>query len=225
MEAMAASIGHEIVQPISAMLLNTDAANQWLSNAPPNIDGARAALRRVANEGQRASDVITAIRSMFKKGAHGRVQLSANEIVREALAAVDLSLRQQQVSLQIDLRDDLPKLMGDRGQLHQVFLNLITNAIEAMGSVNGRKRVLRVSSDVIQDSSDVAVTIEDNGTGIESKNENQIFESFFTTKPTGTGIGLTICQSIIEVHDGTLRASANKPYGTIFRVTLPGSPT
>jgi C4-dicarboxylate-specific signal transduction histidine kinase len=164
-----------------------------------------------------------AIRSMFKKGMHGRTLLDVNDLVREVLTMVDVDLRNQRVSVKIDLRSDLPQPLADRGQLYQVFVNLITNAIEAMGSVTDRARVLRVSSDVIQESSDVAVTIEDSGTGIEGKNTDRIFEPFFTTKSTGTGIGLTICGSIIESHGGSLRTYANKPYGTIFQVTLPSS--
>ena len=213
---MAASIAHEIAQPIMTMVTYADAARNWLGKAPPNL-----ALQHIADAGHRASDLTIAVRSMFKKGAHGRALVGVNDLVREALANVDLSLREQEVSLQIDLRDNLPQLHADRGQLYQVFFNLITNAIEAMGSVNGRRRVLRVSTAVIQQSSDIAVIIEDSGPGIESENRNQIFEPFFTTKPTGTGIGLTICKSIIDAHGGTLQANANKPYGTIFRVTVP----
>jgi signal transduction histidine kinase len=112
-------------------------------------------------------------------------------------------------------------MVADRGQLQQVFLNLITNAIEAMGSVTDRARVLRVSSDIIQESSDIVVTVEDTCMRIEGKDKDRIFEPFFTTKSTGTGIGLTICRVIIEAHGGSLRISTNKPYGTIFQVTLP----
>jgi len=219
-DSMAASIAHEIAQPITAMVTYADAARNWLGKAPPNLDEAGVALQHIADAGHRANDLTIAVRSMFKKGAHGRALVSVNELVREALGNVDLILREQEVSLQIDLRDDLPQLLADRGQLYQVFFNLITNAIEAMGSVNGRRRVLRVSTEA-QESSDVAVIIEDSGSGIESENRNQIFEPFFTTKPTGTGIGLTICKSIIDAHGGTLQAYANKPYGTIFRVTVP----
>jgi signal transduction histidine kinase len=220
-DAMAASIAHEIAQPIMTMVTNADAARNWLGKTPPNLNEAGVALQHIADAGHRANDLTIAVRSMFKKGAHGRALVNVNDLVREALGNVDLILREQEVSLQIDLRDDLPQLRADRGQLYQVFLNLITNAIEAMGSVSGRRRVLRVSTEATQQSSDVAVIIEDSGPGIESENRNQIFEPFFTTKPTGTGIGLTICKSIIDAHGGTLQAYANKPYGTIFRVTVP----
>jgi signal transduction histidine kinase len=134
---------------------------------------------------------------------------------------VELDLRNHRVSVTTELRDGLPQLLADRGQLQQVFLNLIMNAIEAMGSVTDRARVLRVSSDIIQEPSGISVAVEDSGTGIKGEDKDLIFEPFFTTKSTGTGIGLSICRSIIESHGGSLRVSANKPYGTIFQVTLP----
>jgi signal transduction histidine kinase len=134
---------------------------------------------------------------------------------------VDLDLRTQRISVSTELRDGLPRLLADRGQLQQVFLNLITNAIEAMRSVTDRAHQLRIRSEIIREYSGVLVTVEDSGTGIANENKQNIFEPFFTTKPTGTGIGLTVCRSIIESHGGSLEASANNPYGTIFHVALP----
>jgi signal transduction histidine kinase len=136
---------------------------------------------------------------------------------------VELDLRKHRVLVTTDLRNGLPQLLADRGLLQQVFLNLILNAIEAMGSVTDRARALRVSSDIIQEPSGVAVAIEDSGIGMKVEDRDRIFEPFFTTKSTGTGIGLHICRSIIESHGGTLRVSPNKPYGAIFQVTLPSS--
>jgi signal transduction histidine kinase len=162
---------------------------------------------------------------MFKKGVHGRVWFDVNDLVREVLAMVEAELRTRRVAVSTELREGLPQLLGDRGQLQQVFLNLIMNAVEAMQSVTDRARRLRISSDVIQGSSGVMSTIEieDSGTGIDRKDKDRIFEPFFTTKSSGTGIGLTICKSIIESHGGTLLAFANKPYGATFRVALPDS--
>jgi signal transduction histidine kinase len=219
MDTMAASIAHEINQPLGAIVNNANAGRRWLAHSPPNLDEARLALDRVATDGNRAAGVIAGLRAMFRKDAHGRVSFSLNDLVREVLAMLDVDLRTQQVSVSINLNDGIPILLGDRGQLQQVFLNLIMNAIEAMSTVVHRPRVLWVSSDIIQ--SDVVVTVQDSGTGIEGKNKDRIFEPFFTTKSTGTGIGLSICQAIIESHHGSLRLSANKPYGTIFHVTLP----
>jgi signal transduction histidine kinase len=220
-DAMAASIAHEISQPLAGMLTNANASLRWLTRAAPDLDEARAAIGNIVNEGHRVREVIGGIRSMYRKGAHGRHLLGANDLVREALTMVEVDLRTHRVSVTTDLRDGLPQLVADRGQLQQVFLNLIMNAIEAMGSVTDRARVLRVSSGVTQDSSDVFVIIEDSGTGLQSESKERIFEPFYTTKPTGTGIGLTICQKIIDSHGGSLRASTNKPYGTIFQVTIP----
>jgi signal transduction histidine kinase len=221
MDAMAASIVHEISQPLTAMVSNADASLHWLTRAAPDLNKAIAANMDVVNEGNRVGEIIDSIRSMFRKGAHGRRQLAVNDLVREVLLLVDLELRTQQVTVTTDLRNGLPPLFADRGQLQQVFLNLAMNAIEAMSSVTGRARVLRVRSDMVEGSADVVVTVADSGSGIEGENKDRIFEPFYTTKSTGTGIGLTICRVIIESHGGSLRASANEPHGTIFQVTLP----
>jgi signal transduction histidine kinase len=221
MDAMAASIAHEINQPLAAMITNANAGLRWLASTTPDLDEARASFKHIVDDGHRVNDVIGGIRSMFQKDAHGRLLLDANDLVRDVLMMLDLDLQNRRVSVATDLRSDLPQLLADRGQLHQVFLNLIMNAIEAMGSVSDRARVLRVSSDVIPESSNIVFTVEDTGTGVEGMNEDRIFEPFFTTKSAGTGIGLSICRSIIESHGGGLQACANKPYGTIFQVTLP----
>jgi signal transduction histidine kinase len=220
MDVMAASIAHEINQPLAAIVANGAAGLRWLERAAPDFDEVRAALNRIVDDGHRANQVITSVRSMFKKDIHGRAWLSMNDLVREVLKMIELDLRIKGVSVATELREGLPRLLADRGQLRQVLLNLIMNAIEAMGSVTDRARVLRIRSDVIQGRRGVLLTIEDSGTGIDSKDKDRIFEPFFTTKSTGTGMGLTICQSIIESHGGSLQVSANKPYGTIFRVAL-----
>jgi signal transduction histidine kinase len=221
MDAMAASIAHEIGQPLGAIVANANAGRRWLTQTPPNLDEALLALNRVATDGNRAAEVIGSVRAMFKKGAHGRVSFNVNDLVREVIAMLEIDLRTQQVSVSTNLNDGIPLLLGDRGQLQQVFLNLMMNAIEAMDTVTDRVRMLSVTSNTIQEPSGVMVTIEDSGTGIKG-DKDRIFESFFTTKSSGTGIGLAICRSIVEAHGGTLAAFANKPYGTIFRVALPG---
>jgi signal transduction histidine kinase len=222
MDAMAASIAHEVNQPLGAIALNSQSALLFLARTPPDIEQARAALENIASDSVRGGEVIVSLRAMFKKDVHGRVWFSVNDLVREVITIVDVDLRAQQITISTELRDGVPRLFADRGQLQQVLLNLIMNAVEAMRSIAGRARRLRITSDVIQGSSGVLVTIEDSGTGIDRKDKARIFEPFFTTKSTGTGIGLTICRSIIESHGGTLRASANQPHGTIFHVALPG---
>jgi C4-dicarboxylate-specific signal transduction histidine kinase len=157
---------------------------------------------------------------MFKQDTHGRERTDVNGVIHEALAILELDLRTQDVSVSTEIQDGVPQLMVNRAQLRQVFLNLILNAIDAMRSVE-RARELRITADVIQDGSNVIMTIEDSGSGLAKNDPNRIFEPFFTTKPTGMGIGLSVCRSIIESHRGTLQASARHPQGTIFEMVLP----
>ncbi len=219
MDLMAASIAHEINQPLGAMVTNANAALRWMANANPDLDETRAALTRIVKDGQRADQIIGGIRSMFKKDIHGRSKLGVNDLVREVATMIEVDLRTHRVSISLELREELPQLVVDRGQLQQVFVNLCANAIEAMRFVD-RARLLRIKSDMIKGASYVLVSIEDSGTGIEGKHSDRIFEPFFTTKSNGMGIGLTICRSIIESHGGSLQVSANRPYGTIFHVAL-----
>jgi signal transduction histidine kinase len=219
LDAMAASIAHEIRQPLAAMVTNANASARWLRNDPPNLDEGLLALDRIVSNGRRADEVITSLRAMFKNDAPGRVSFGINDLVQEVLTTLDVDLRTRQVSVTTQFGLDVPALVGDRGQLRQVFLNLVTNAIEAMGT--SRARVLRVSSSTIHQSSGVIVAIEDSGPGLKDADKDRIFEPFFTTKSGGMGIGLAICRSIVEAHGGTLAAFANKPHGTIFRVALP----
>ena len=177
----------------------------------------------MAGNASRASEVIDGIRSLFKKNIHGRARLDVNELVRQVLTTVDVDLRSHQVSVSTELNERLPQVLANRAQLEQVFMNLIMNAIEAMDSVADRARLLRITSNVIRESSTVLVAIEDTGTGIDSTNEARIFEPFFTTKSKGMGIGLFVCRTIVETHGGRLAASRNDPYGTTFQITLPGA--
>jgi signal transduction histidine kinase len=186
MDAMAASIAHEVNQPLSAIALGSQTALRFLEMTPPNIDEARVSPEAIVNDSVRGSEVIASLRAMFKKGAHGRAWLDVNDLLREVLTMVDVDLRAQRVTTSTELRESLPRLRADRGQLQQVFLNLTMNAIEAMHPVSDRVRLLRVRSDIVQDSSGVLVTIEDSGTGIDKKDKDRIFEPFFTTKSTGS---------------------------------------
>ena len=221
MDAMAASIVHEINQPLGAMIINAETGLSLLKSPAPDLNEACSVFDDIVNDGRRMNEIIGGIRSMFKKGAHGQMLLDVNELIRETITMIDLDLRTYGISVKTDLRNGVPQLLGDRGQLQQVFLNLISNAIEAMSSVTDRARNLQVRTNVVPESSDVVVTVEDSGPGLGSEDKNRIFEPFFTTKSTGTGVGLTICRVIIESHGGSLVALANKPYGAIFEVTLP----
>jgi signal transduction histidine kinase len=225
MDAMAASIAHEVNQPIVAMTFNSEAALILLAAKPPNIEEARAALDAIVSDGVRAGQVITSLRAMFRRETHQRVRINANDLLQEVLKLVDADVRSQQVTVSTELREGLPHLFADRAQLQQVFLNLFMNAIEAMRTVIDGVRVLRIRTDFIQDHSGILVTVEDSGPGIEPKDKGRILEPFFSTKPAGTGIGLAICQSIIESHGGHMRVSDNRPRGAIFHIALPDSET
>ncbi len=223
-DAMSASIAHEIKQPLAAIVANAEVSVYLLTKLKvesPELDEARTALTDIVEDGHRAAELIANVRTMFKKDVHRRAWFSVNDVVREVLAMVEVDLRMQGISVATELREGLPQLLVDRGQLRQVFLNLIMNAIEAMRSVADRVRLLRITSHVILESSGVLVTVEDSGTGIAQHSKDRIFETFFSTKTTGTGLGLTICRSIIESHGGSIQVSSNNPHGTIFLVALP----
>ncbi len=221
MDAMAASIVHEIKQPLASIISNANAGRRWLKRETPDLNEAYSTFDSIVKGGQRMDEIVDGVRSMFRKGAHGLKMFDVNELVRETITMVHLDLRTQRISVTTDLGDSLPPLLGDRGQLQQVFLNLISNAIEAMSSVTDRARDLRIRSFLVQESSEVAITVENSGIGIEGESGYHIFEPFFTTKSTGTGVGLTICRVIVEAHGGSLQASAKKPCGAVFQVTLP----
>ena len=223
-DAMSASIAHEIKQPLAAIVTNAEVSGYLLTKLKgdsPDLDEMRTILNDIVEDGHRAAELIANVRTMFMKDVHRRGWFSVNDVVCEVLEMVEVDLRMHGISVSTELREGLPQLLVDRGQLRQVFLNLIMNAIEAMRSVADRVRLLRITSRVILDSSGVQVTVEDSGTGISEHSKDRIFETFFSTKSTGTGLGLPICRSIIESHGGSIQLSSNSPHGTIFLVSLP----
>ena len=220
MGEMAASIAHEINQPLAAVVNNASASLRWLGQDPPNVKRARSVLERVVSDAGRASEVISSIRGMLEKGSQERVQLDLNDLVREVMTFVRADLRHHGITVRVELAEDLPRIEGVRIQLQQVLLNLIANAVESMASVEHRARVLTVRSQKIGDN-DIAITVEDTGTGIDQTDLERVFEPFFSTKPEGMGMGLSICRSIIEGHGGRIAASAARGGGTVFQVTLP----
>jgi signal transduction histidine kinase len=221
MDAMAASVAHEVNQPIAAMTFNSEAALLLLEQKPPNLGEARAALEAIVADGARAGAVVASLRAMFKRDTHQRVGVDVNELLQDVLKILDTEIRSQQVMVSTELAGSLGQVFADRAQLQQVFLNLCVNAIEAMRGITDRVRLLQIKSDVIQGKSGILVTIGDSGPGIETKDKTRILEPFFSTKATGTGIGLAICKSIVEAHGGHIRASDNHPCGAIFHVALP----
>ena len=218
--AMTASIAHEINQPLAAIAANTSAALRWLANTTPNLDEARAALEGIGRDSQRAADVVEGIRAMFKNDSQNRVLLDINQLVREVLVLVQGELFKRGISLDTELTENLPQVMADRVQLQQVVMNLVTNAMDAMEPIADRQKLLRVKS-AIEDGDIVVVAIEDSGTGIDADKVDRLFDTFFTTKPNGMGMGLSICRSIIEAHNGRLGVSAGAQYGSVFRFELP----
>jgi C4-dicarboxylate-specific signal transduction histidine kinase len=187
---------------------------RFLKRGTPDLDEAKEALNQIVVAGQRASAVIESIRTVFKNEPRHRTTLDLNELIRESLALVQENLKRHRVMVEADLNDYLSKVTGDRIQLQQVLVNLISNAIDSMSGVDG-SRVLTVRSGLL-DGGDVGVSIADNGKGISPQDTERIFSPLFTTKRDGMGMGLAICRSIIESHDGRLWVAPNAPRGAVF---------
>lgn len=219
MGAMVASIAHEIRQPLAAVVANSHAGARWLEKEQPNLGEARAALKSIGEDGHRANEVITSISAMFKKNANKRVLVDVNDIVNDVLNLSRGELRSRKIALTTSLAAGLPQIHADPVQLREVLLNLVMNAAEAMNSTAENLRVLAIASKL--ETGGVTITVEDSGTGIDAKDAEQIFEAFFTTKPTGMGMGLAICRSIVAAHNGRLWASPGASCGTVFYVALP----
>jgi PAS domain S-box-containing protein len=218
--AMTGSIAHEIKQPIAAIVASAKAGLRWLERTNPDVDETRAVLQAIVRDGHRVDGVVNGIRTMFKGKAATRVSVDLNKLIREVLVFAQGEHPTLPIEVQTNLDDNLPLVSADRVQLQQVIFNLITNAIDAMDTVIDRARSLRVTSD-LKGSDGVVVKIADTGTGIAPENVDRIFDSFFTTKSQGMGMGLAICRSIIEAHGGTLSASPGDPHGAVFQLILP----
>jgi signal transduction histidine kinase len=223
MGSMVASIAHEVSQPLGAVVLNADAGLHILAKAKPDLDDVRAALKDIVDDAHRARAVFDGIRSMFRNDHGARSTVAVNNLICEVLAVVRGELDAHRVSLRSELSDGLPTVLAAPTQLQQVLLNLVMNAIEAMGPVTTRERVLIVKSG-IGESGDVQITVEDTGGGIDPSLVDRIFEAFFTTKALGMGMGLSICRSIVESHGGLLSVSARRPHGSSFCVRIPTTP-
>jgi PAS domain S-box-containing protein len=220
MGEMAASIAHEIKQPLAAIAANGNAGLRWLTKAAPDIESAHGVLKRIVSDTQRASKIIDSIRSMFKNEGQAKTMQDVNELIREALTLVRTEVENQRVSICTELLAELPQVPANQVQLRQVMVNLIMNAIDAMSAVTNRERVLRIKTQEHK-LDGVLITVEDTGIGIDPQNLDRIFDTFFTTKSQGMGMGLSICRSIIENHDGHLSVAPAQPHGSIFHVSLP----
>ena len=220
MGEFAASIAHEISQPLGAIVANADAGQRWLAGGAPNLAQARESVGLIVTDANRAADIIKRIRALIKKTDTEKAPLNINEAIREVIALVEGEARRNSVALRTELGEELPPVVGDRVQLQQVILNLAMNGIEAMSSVAGRPRHLLVSSRR-HESDHVLVALQDFGIGIEPESLKKIFDAFYTTKPQGIGMGLSIARSIIENHGGRLWADRNDGPGTTFQFALP----
>jgi PAS domain S-box-containing protein len=223
MGEMTVSIAHEINQPLAAIVMNADAGLQWLTNEKPDLDQVRTILRAIGKDGLRAGEVIASIRSMFGKGRPEMSAVDVTAILGNVLALVYEEFERHQISVKNETLNELPPVLAERGQLQQVFLNLFTNAIDAMSSITDRARVLTIKSR-LGENDGVLITLEDSGIGIDASHLDRIFDAFFTTKADGMGMGLSICRSIIESHGGQLSAKPGDLHGTVFQIVLPTAP-
>jgi len=218
--ALTAAIAHEINQPIAATVANASAGMRWLAAQPPDLEEARQALGRIVRDGNRAAEVMGRIRALVKKMPPRRERLDINQVVLEVISLTQGELQRNRVELQTHLAPNLPGVPGDRVQLQQIILNLILNAVEAMSELADRPHKLVVGSGA-SDSHDVLVEVRDSGPGLNAANLDRLFDSFYTTKPNGMGMGLAISRSIVEAHGGRLWATPNEPHGAVFCFTLP----
>ena len=216
----AASIAHELNQPLGSIVTSADACLRWLTAEPKNLDEAREAVAAIIRDATRASGVLVRIRGLLRRGECGRERLDINNIVREVIALSDSELRRNAINLETVLPENLPRVVVDRVLLQQVVLNLIANAVEAMRSVCDRARVVRILTRA-GTSDTITVLVEDSGVGVDIEHSSRIFNAFYTTKAEGIGMGLSISRSIIEAHGGRLWAVAKEGPGSIFCFTLP----
>jgi PAS domain S-box-containing protein len=217
---MTASIAHEVNQPIAAVVTNANAGLRWLGARQPEVDEVRQALGRIVRDSTRAGEVISRIRALVKKVPPSRELLDINEAIRDVIALTQTEMQRNAVRLQNRLADDLPLVSADRVQLQQVMINLIINAIEAMAGAGDGPRELTIVSG-IDDANDIVVEVQDSGPGLDPEKLDRLFQSFYTTKPDGIGMGLAISRSMAEAHGGRLSAAPNNPRGAVFRLTLP----
>jgi PAS domain S-box-containing protein len=223
MGELAASIAHEINQPLTAVVTNGNACMRWLTRSQPDLKEAREAVQRIIRDGKRASEVIAGIRALLKRTATNRLPLDINEVIQETVALAQNEARRRRVSLRTDFAANLPSVPGDRVQLQQVILNLMMNGIEAMSSVSDRSRQLLIKTQR-DDSGQALISVTDSGIGLDPKQAERLFEAFFTTKTEGMGMGLSISRSIIEAHGGRLWATPNAGSGATFQFAVPMSP-
>jgi PAS domain S-box-containing protein len=216
---MAASIAHEIDQPLSGVVINATASLRFLTGAAPNLDEVRDGLVAIARDGRRASDVIARIRALARKTSTEKESLDINDVIREVIVLAEVEARRTHARIRTELAANLPRVVGDRVQLQQVVLNLLLNALEAMNAVVDRPRELAIRTQP-EASDRVRVAVQDTGSGIDPQHAPRLFDAFYTTKSGGMGMGLSISRSIVEQHGGRLWAAPNEGPGTTFHFTV-----
>ena len=221
MGELTASLAHEVNQPIAAAVTSANSCIHWLADDTPNIDKARAAAMRIAKDGTRAAEIISRIRLLFQKGTPQWQLVDVNEIIGEMIVLLRSEATRYSISVRTELAADLPQVMGDRVQLQQVMMNLMTNSIDAMEAVDGARELVIKSQRA--NNEQLLVSISDTGVGLPPQQGDQIFDAFFTTKPNGTGMGLRICRSIVESHGGRLWFIGNSGRGSTFQFTVPAT--
>jgi PAS domain S-box-containing protein len=220
MGELTASIAHEVNQPLSGVVSNASACLRWLAGETPNVEEGREAARRIVRDGKRAAEIIARTRAMTKRALENREKLDLNSTIREILPLVGDESKKRGVTIRTCFAEDMIPVLGDRVQLQQVVLNLVMNGLEAMSSVTDRARELLITSRKAEPD-EVEVAIQDSGIGLDPEQSARIFDAFYTTKPTGMGMGLSICRSILHAHGGRLWATPNDGAGTTFHFTLP----
>jgi signal transduction histidine kinase len=221
-DAVAASIAHEVRQPLTAMVTTADAGLRFLDRTTPNLEKAMEAFRRIAADGHRAGGVIGSIRANFKSAPHDRSTFDVKELIEEALALGSGDLQRHGITVRPRANSELPRILGNRIQLQQVLLNLISNAIDAMATKD-EPRILSIQSEV-QGVDRIRISVADTGSGVSAQDADRVFNPLFTSKTDGMGMGLSICRAIIEAHEGQLSFSPNKPRGAVFQLTLRAHP-
>ncbi len=222
MGELAASIAHEVNQPLAAIVASGDSCIAWLANETPNLEKARAAAGRISQAAAQASDIVRRIRALFRKTPSITTPLEINQVIAETVSLIDGEVQRKGVSLDTELAANLPAVLGDRIQIQQVILNLAINGTEAMAAVEDQPRRLMIQS-ALTEAREVLVSVADSGPGIDPQQMAQLFAPFFTTKPEGIGMGLSISRTIIEAHGGRLWAVANQPRGAVFHFALPAA--
>jgi C4-dicarboxylate-specific signal transduction histidine kinase len=220
MGQLSASIAHEVNQPIAALLTNAETAVRWLTGRPPNLEKARPLIDRIIGDGKRAADIVSRIRDFSKKAPARKEALEINQAILEIVGLARVPMSDVGVLARMQLADGLPNIFGDRVQLQQVVLNLVMNAIEAIGEVGEGPRELWITTSNAEGDG-VLVAVSDSGNGLPDADPDRVFEAFYTTKSGGLGMGLSICRSIVQAHGGRLWAKPNEPHGAVFCMLLP----